>query len=159
MPELYKMPAVRRWVDPETGLPERVFVEFMQRLWDRAGGVSSFTNVDLTALASGQKTDDAVKNSQDIRTLSLLVHQAKTIADLRDELEALRSLVLSRPATHQQALEVGLMALGGVKNPIPRLTGYGTPTGTATRTAFDTTTVTTEQLAERVKALIDDLTR
>lgn len=34
---------------------------------------------------------------------------------------------------------------------------YGAPTGTATRTTFDTTTVTTAQLAERVKALIDDL--
>ncbi|HEY8354782.1 MAG TPA: glycosyl hydrolase family 28-related protein [Methylophilaceae bacterium] len=34
---------------------------------------------------------------------------------------------------------------------------YGAPTGTATRTAFDTATVTTQQLAERVKALIDDL--
>lgn len=30
-------------------------------------------------------------------------------------------------------------------------------TGTATRTAFDTTTVTTAQLAERFKALVDDL--
>ena len=34
---------------------------------------------------------------------------------------------------------------------------YGAPTGTATRTAFATSTVTTQQLAERVKALIDDL--
>ncbi len=33
---------------------------------------------------------------------------------------------------------------------------YGAPTGTATRTAFDTTTVTLAQLAERVKAMIDD---
>jgi flagellar basal body rod protein FlgF len=39
-----------------------------------------------------------------------------------------------------------------------RKTGWAAPTGTATRTTFDTTTVTTEQLAERVKALIDDLT-
>jgi hypothetical protein len=31
-----------------------------------------------------------------------------------------------------------------------------TPSGTATRTTFDTATVTTEQLAQRVKALIDD---
>lgn len=38
-----------------------------------------------------------------------------------------------------------------------RQTGWGTMTGTATRTAFDTATVTTQQLAERVKALIDDL--
>lgn len=40
----------------------------------------------------------------------------------------------------------------------PKAAGWGAPTGTATRTAFDTTTVTLEQLAERLKALIDDLT-
>lgn len=39
-----------------------------------------------------------------------------------------------------------------------RRSGWGTPTGTATRTAFDTSTVTLSQLAERVKALVDDLT-
>lgn len=38
-----------------------------------------------------------------------------------------------------------------------RKTGWSTATGTATRTTFATSTVTTEQLAERVKALIDDL--
>jgi len=35
--------------------------------------------------------------------------------------------------------------------------GWDTATGTATRTTFDTSTVTTQQLAERLKALIDDL--
>lgn len=39
-----------------------------------------------------------------------------------------------------------------------RRTGWGAPTGTATRTAFATGSVTLDQLAERVKALIDDLT-
>ena len=39
-----------------------------------------------------------------------------------------------------------------------RATGRAAPTGTATRTTFATSTVTTAQLAERVKALIDDLT-
>jgi len=38
-----------------------------------------------------------------------------------------------------------------------RKTGWAVATGTATRTTFDTTTVTLAQLAERVKALIDDL--
>ena len=38
-----------------------------------------------------------------------------------------------------------------------RKTGWGTATGSATRTSFDTTTVTLPELAERVKALIDDL--
>jgi hypothetical protein len=39
-----------------------------------------------------------------------------------------------------------------------RKTGWAAPTGTATRTAFDTATVAVADLAERVKALIDDLT-
>lgn len=39
-----------------------------------------------------------------------------------------------------------------------RSTGWAASiAGTATRTTFDTATVTTAQLAERVKALIDDL--
>lgn len=42
-------------------------------------------------------------------------------------------------------------------SPVAQKTGWGVATGTATRTTFDTTTVTTAQLAERVKALIDDL--
>lgn len=40
----------------------------------------------------------------------------------------------------------------------PSQSGWGTATGTATRTTFATGTVTTAQLAERLKALIDDLT-
>jgi hypothetical protein len=38
-----------------------------------------------------------------------------------------------------------------------RITGWAAATGTATRTTFATSTVTTAELAERVKALIDDL--
>jgi len=38
-----------------------------------------------------------------------------------------------------------------------RQTGWGAPTGTATRTTFATSTVTVSELAERVHALIDDL--
>jgi hypothetical protein len=47
---------------------------------------------------------------------------------------------------------------GGIQVIDERVTGWGAPTGTATRTTFATDSVTTEQLAERVKALIDDLT-
>lgn len=39
----------------------------------------------------------------------------------------------------------------------PRVTGWEAPTGTASRTTFDTATVTLEFLARRVKALVDDL--
>lgn len=39
--------------------------------------------------------------------------------------------------------------------PVAQSTGWGSPSGTATKTTFNTATVTTAQLAERVKALID----
>lgn len=42
--------------------------------------------------------------------------------------------------------------------PTAKSAGWGAPTGTATKTTFDTATVTLPQLAERLKALIDYLT-
>ena len=50
----------------------------------------------------------------------------------------------------------GALGLFGA-TPVAQSTGWGTPTGTATKTTFDTATVTTAQLAERVKALLDYL--
>ena len=38
-----------------------------------------------------------------------------------------------------------------------QVSAFAQATGTATRTTFDTATVTLPQLAERVKALLDDL--
>jgi hypothetical protein len=52
----------------------------------------------------------------------------------------------------------GPVEVGASQVVTSRRTGWGAPTGTATRTAFATGSVTTAQLAERVKALIDDLT-
>lgn len=51
----------------------------------------------------------------------------------------------------------GSYRIGGAQVVGARRSGWGSPTGTATRTAFDTASVTTAQLAQRVKALIDDL--
>ena len=48
--------------------------------------------------------------------------------------------------------------LNGLQVLTTRRTGWSIATGTATRSTFATSTVTTAQLAERVKALIDDLT-
>lgn len=50
------------------------------------------------------------------------------------------------------------VGVSGLKVVGSRRTGWASPTGAATRTAFATSTVTVAQLAERVKALIDDLT-
>lgn len=51
----------------------------------------------------------------------------------------------------------GVFKVGSTQVLGSRKTGWAAATGTATRTTFDTTTVTTQQLAERVKALLDDL--
>lgn len=48
-------------------------------------------------------------------------------------------------------------AFAQLKVDLAATTGWGVPTGTATRTTFDTTTVLPAALAERVKALLDDL--
>lgn len=50
------------------------------------------------------------------------------------------------------------LSIAGAQIATSRRTGWAAPTGTATRTTFNTATVTLTQLAERVKALIDDLT-
>jgi hypothetical protein len=52
----------------------------------------------------------------------------------------------------------GILRVNGTQVIASRQTGWTAPTGTSARTTFDTATVTTAQLAERVKALIDDLT-
>jgi orotate phosphoribosyltransferase len=53
---------------------------------------------------------------------------------------------------------VGAIQNGGTQVVGARATGWGAPTGTATRTTFATDTVTLIELARRLKALIDDLT-
>lgn len=57
-----------------------------------------------------------------------------------------------------RGIQLGTGPLGFFgRTPVAKKTGWATATGTATRTTFDTATVTTAQLAERVKALLDDL--
>lgn len=51
----------------------------------------------------------------------------------------------------------GTLRINGTQVAAARRTGWATPAGTASRASFDTANVTTQQLAERVKALIDDL--
>lgn len=50
----------------------------------------------------------------------------------------------------------GALKIGGVVVAQSRKSGWSKATGTANRTAFDTSTVSVTQLAQRVKALIDD---
>lgn len=51
----------------------------------------------------------------------------------------------------------GVYRVDGVKVVGNRVTGWSAATGTGSRTTFDTATATTMQLAQRLKALLDDL--
>lgn len=64
------------------------------------------------------------------------------------------SQILGRKATG----EIVALTAAELKGIIfPASTGWGVPTGTADKTTFATSTVTLEELAERVKALTDAL--
>ena len=87
----------------------------------------------------------------------------KTVLVAHDGATAGGFQMLRLDATGNYANDLGLatgklLKVGG--NPVvgPRKTGWAVPTGTATRTTFDTAAITTPQLAERLKGLIDDLT-
>lgn len=67
------------------------------------------------------------------------------------------TLVLSLVGTAVNMGSGVVLQANGVQVVGARRTGWASPTGTAARTAFATSTVTLEQLAQRVKALIDDL--
>ncbi len=61
-------------------------------------------------------------------------------------------------STNLLDLSNGTFGVNGSQVVGARVTGWAAPTGTASRNTFATNTVTTEELAQRVKALIDDLT-
>jgi len=79
-------------------------------------------------------------------------------SDVRLSRTAAKTLTIDDTAAGPATLNVvGEIRNGGTRVVGSRKGGWGAPTGTAERAAFDTASVTTAQLAQRVKALIDDL--
>jgi hypothetical protein len=79
--------------------------------------------------------------------------------DLRAYRSATKTLTIDDTAAGAATLNVvGAIQNDGTQVVGTRATGWGAPTGTATRTTFATDTVTLIELARRLKALIDDLT-
>lgn len=72
-------------------------------------------------------------------------------------LNAANSLSATISTTGVNLASGKVLLANGIQVVGARKTGWATATGIATRTTFDTATVTTAQLAQRVKALIDDL--
>lgn len=108
------------------------------------GGASS--SPMLKFRSSGFYLGDTTNNDYDVRVFA----SGGTNGALAQGTLTINADILKLDATAE--IQVGSSRVIG-----PRETGWSVATGTATRTAFDTATVTTAQLAERVKALIDDL--
>lgn len=99
-----------------------------------AGGTTPFR---LLAVADDGTTTD------DVLTIGRAVGSVITIGGTG---------AIKRPTDFTEAIR-----RNGTQVVNTRKTGWATATGTPTRTTFDTATVTLPQLAERFKALIDDL--
>lgn len=102
--------------------------------------------------------------STDFATLSLLL-QNESLATRSSIVLSDTSITFNAAGALQATIDADGINLAsgnwyevnGTKVVESRKTGWTAATGTATRTSFATSTVTTAQLAERVKALIDDL--
>lgn len=66
-------------------------------------------------------------------------------------------LVFSHSVAEVRFTPTGALSIGGTDVLTTRQPGWAAATGTATRTTFATGSVTLPQLAERMKAMIDDL--
>jgi hypothetical protein len=78
-----------------------------------------------------------------------VIQSEDSLAETRARISA-PSLIAGNLITATDSVEANGVTLA-------RSGGWGVPTGRADRRAFDTSTATTQQLAERLKALIDDL--
>jgi len=136
--------------------------------WEIGEGVlgsgGSLLRMPLSSSAAG----DAVDFSPGLKTVALVVAAAwfsgqeaggppPEIADVEGLTEALAGKAALAGASFAGAVTVPQLKVGSVKVVGARVTGWGAPTGAASRAAFDTSGITAGQLAQRLKALIDDL--
>lgn len=108
--KLFELPAGVQWVD-KNGRPTRIFVEWMRRLWERAGGSSAMSVDALSALSSAPVASDTkAKDAADLatalalaigshdKTVStqaaseylMLVQQSAKIAELQEQVNMLQ---------------------------------------------------------------------
>lgn len=129
------------------------------------GSGGSLVRMPLSSSAAGAP----VNFSPGLKTVALVVAAAwfsgqeaggppPEIADVEGLTEALAGKAALAGASFAGAVTVLQLKVGSVKVVGARATGWGAPTGTASRAAFDTAGITAGQLAQRLKALIDDLT-
>lgn len=128
--------------------------------------VGTSANSRLTITPGATSSDPVVMSTSGLGGLTLpptVIQQSmalgtgtNNILNISSGLTSVDHIVLSRSGTG--GFQIGSTVGFNGTVPIAKPTGWGVPTGTATRTTFDTATVTLSQLAEHVKALIDNLT-
>ena len=134
---------------------------FMPALGLWAPGYLSLSSAGSTAnqLVSGCLFDDTADRYQVYVDGVTRWGGGSAAADVRLSRSGTKTLTIDDTAAGAATLNVvGAIQNGGTQVVGARQTGWGAPTGTATRTTFATDTVTLIELARRLKALIDDLT-
>ena len=114
------------------------------------------TGGDATKGEPGNKGEPGIKGTEGTKGEPGIKGAPGTVPDL--SLGELTDVSVLLPSNRDRLVynQLGSTWVAEAQFPDPD-TGWSSPTGTATKTAFDTTSVTTEELAERVKAIIDAL--
>jgi hypothetical protein len=123
--------------------------------WSSGGTVSalaSFSSAGSITTFAGSGTCRMYRCGGTIATSGDMIFQSDAVGS-RDFCFAAGAAT----AIVAKILSTGAYQIAGLQIISTRKTGWTVATGTPTRTAFDTASVTLPQLAERVKALIDDL--
>jgi hypothetical protein len=107
---------------------------------------------DLAVADGGTGASSAAAARANLGLGSIATQSAASVAISGGTVSGLASLAVAGDCDVSEVYKVD-----GVKVVGNRATGWGVPTGTASRAAFDTGAITAGQLAQRVKALIDDL--